>query len=170
MEQAKDIAARHDLAQPKIESTALAASSSLRLSSAEYSTLVVEFEALARRYPSQDVEESTDVYLADFEALALKFSLQSVIRATRSLRITAGRRFFPRPDEIAEEIERVQDIERAQRAATSRAERRKQEIEEFWKWAPQWMQDTGNDEAELLRRHPAFRGTKPSEATGGATR
>jgi hypothetical protein len=37
------------------------------------------------------------------------------------------------------------------------------DIWEFWQTAAEWMQETGNDEAELLRRFPSYRGTRPGE-------
>ena len=41
----------------------------------------------------------------DLEQLALKYSLPKVRKALEAMRITPGQRFFPRPDEVAEEIE-----------------------------------------------------------------
>ena len=45
-------------------------------------------------------------YLADFERLALKFSLQKVEDAIAALRIDPEQEFFPKPNEVADEIER----------------------------------------------------------------
>jgi hypothetical protein len=47
-------------------------------------------------------------------------------------------------------------------------ERQKREIEEFWHWAPEWMEMTGNSERELLRQFPSFKGTRPSRANASA--
>jgi hypothetical protein len=52
------------------------------------------------------------------------------------LRISPKQKFFPLPNEVAAEID------------------------EFWRWAPEWMAITGCDEAELLSRFPSFKGTK----------
>jgi hypothetical protein len=71
--------------------------------------------------------------------------------------------YFPRPDEVHDEIRRQRDSTRSKKAAVSQAEQRKAEIAEFWRWAPEWMEMTGNDEAELLRRFPSYRGTKPDQ-------
>jgi hypothetical protein len=38
---------------------------------------------------------------------------------------------------------------------------RQSEIDKFWRDADHWMQVTGFDEAELLKRFPSFKGTKP---------
>jgi hypothetical protein len=83
--------------------------------------------------------------------------------AVDALRISADQKFFPRPDEIAAEIYRQRDRRQAARDVASAAIKRQQQIEEFWKWAPTWMEDTGNDEAELLERWPAYKGTKPAQ-------
>jgi hypothetical protein len=65
---------------------------------------------------------------------------------------------------VAGEIER-QRLERQRTAEMARQKQvRTAEIEAFWKWAPEWMEITGNDEAELLKRFPSYRGTKPEAA------
>ncbi len=45
-------------------------------------------------------------YLKDYEALALKHSLQRVKEAIAALRIDPNQQFLPRPDEVAAEIDR----------------------------------------------------------------
>ncbi len=75
------------------------------LSTEDSSTLLASVEELTRRYPSQDQEGSIKEYFLDFEQLALKYSLPKVVRALEALRIKPGQKFFPRPDEVAEEIE-----------------------------------------------------------------
>ena len=54
------------------------------------------------------------------------------------------------------------DADRAARDKEIQSRRRKEEIAEFWRKAPEWMEMTGNDEAELLKRFPSFKGTKPA--------
>lgn len=61
-------------------------------------------ESLVRRYPSQDLEGSIDDYLLDYEALALKHGISKVQRAVAALRIDPDQHFFPKPDEVANEI------------------------------------------------------------------
>ena len=49
------------------------------------------------------------------------------------------------------------------RERITQAQRRLNDIAEFWKWAPEWMERTGYDEEELLKRFPSFKGTKPRQ-------
>jgi hypothetical protein len=86
--------------------TPVAAPLQKRLSSEDSSTLIALMEGLMRRYPSQDVSETAEEYLADYEALALKYSVPKVEQAFRALRIDPDQQFFPKPDEVAREIER----------------------------------------------------------------
>jgi hypothetical protein len=79
------------------------------LSSEDSSILLAEMDALTRRYPSQDIAESIETYLADLEQLALRYSVTRVQSALAELRITPGQKFFPRPDEVAEMIERQRE-------------------------------------------------------------
>jgi hypothetical protein len=82
------------------------------------------------------------------------------------LRISPQQKFFPRPDEVAAEIESQLEQVRAARAAELCRNERRRQIEEFWQWAPEWIEMTGYSEEELLKRFPSFRGTKPrKEAT-----
>jgi hypothetical protein len=62
---------------------------------------------------------------------------------------------------VAAEIEAGMDARRVVQDRERRARRRATEVEEFWPWAKEWMEITGNTEEELLRRFPSFRGTKP---------
>lgn len=132
-----------------------------RLPDAESVELVVLLAQMADRYPAQDLKDSMEGYLWDFEQLALKYSLPKVQTALEALRIQPGQRFFPRPDEVAEKIEAQVDVERRQKEVQRQAQRRQREIEEFWRDAPGWMEITGNSEEELLNRFPSYRGTKP---------
>jgi hypothetical protein len=131
-----------------------------RLPDAESVELGILLAQMADRYPAQDLRDSMEGYLWDFERLALKYSLPMVQTALAELRIRPGQRFFPRPDEVAEEIEAQLAAAILRREAERRAERRKKEIEEFWRCASEWMEMTGNSEEELLRRFPSYKGTK----------
>jgi len=132
------------------------------LPDAELVELGVLLAQMADRYPSQDLSDSLEGYLWDFEQLALRYSLSKLRAALAALRIRPGQSFFPRPDEVAEEIEVQNYAAMLRSVAERRSQRRNKEIEEFWRWAPEWMEITGNSEEELLRRFPAFRGTKAS--------
>ena len=46
-------------------------------------------------------------YLADYEQLILKYSLQKVEDAVAALRINPEQHFFPTPDEVAGKIEQT---------------------------------------------------------------
>ena len=131
-----------------------------RLSSADGLRLTMLLEAAQRRWPNQDMTESTDEYLTDFERLSLKYSLPNVEQALEALRIKPGQAFFPRPDEVAAQIEAGQEARHVAAERNGQARRRAAEIEEFWVWAPVWMADTGNSEEELLKRWPSMRRTK----------
>lgn len=75
-----------------------------RLPQGELEALGILLERTARRYPNQDLEIPMPEYMADFEQLALKFSLQKVEDAIAALRVDPDQRFFPTPDEVAHEI------------------------------------------------------------------
>lgn len=72
----------------------------------ESSRLLAVMDEMTRRYPSQDQEASIEAYFRDFEQLAAKHSVEKVEKAICALRIKPGQSFFPRPDEVSEEIER----------------------------------------------------------------
>jgi hypothetical protein len=66
---------------------------------------------LTIRYPGQDVQDSMESFLSDLERLAHRYSVAAVQVAIQELRIRPGQRFFPRPDEVAEEMARQRDVE-----------------------------------------------------------
>lgn len=153
---------RIDQAQLNNALTTTGAQLQKHLPNAEFQELAVLVQQTIERYPSQDLADSMSGYLHDLENLCLKYSLRSVKDALWELRTKPGQTFFPRPDEVAGEIEDQIERGRVARDAALRAAKRVREIAEFWQWAPQWMEDTGNDEEELLRRFPSYRGTEPS--------
>ena len=87
------------------------------LSKEDSSTLLVLMEKAARRWPGQELEDSIAEYHADYERLALQYSLAKVQDALDALRIDPKQQFFPRPNEIAAKIEvqREQGVISAQR-------------------------------------------------------
>jgi len=95
------------------------------LSSGDSSTLLALLETLIRRYPSQDLTDAIGEYMRDFEALALKYSLPAVQRAIEALRIDPEQKFFPRPDEVAEEIEAQREAMKYTIQARESAERQR---------------------------------------------
>ena len=108
---------------------------------------------MAKRWPNQENEDTIAEFLTDFEQLALKYSLQKVIQGIYTLRIDPNQKFFPKPDEVAEEIE---NQERKIKAEAERAQT--QELlarynTDFWKWVDRRMADldmTGKTEQNLL--------------------
>lgn len=94
-----------DRALLKNVSTGLDVSSPALLSKEDSCHLIAMMEELTRRYPSQDHESSIAAYFKDYEKLASKCGMRRVQKAVEALRIMPGRAFFPRPDEVAEEIE-----------------------------------------------------------------
>jgi hypothetical protein len=75
-----------------------------RLSKEDGLSLMTLLERAQKRWPSQDTAESMEEYLADYEKLALKYSLQTVIEAIDSLRLS-DLHFFPKPDDVVEMIQ-----------------------------------------------------------------
>lgn len=129
--------------------------------SVEISLLITQ---MAERYPSQDLEDSLEGYLMDFEQLATRHSLPAVKSALLELRIRPGQRFFPRPDEVAEEIERGREqqaaqIQRKNQLATD-AERQRY----FWEEVlPLQMETFGETEEQVLARYPSIKPRKARE-------
>lgn len=96
----------------------------------ELTRLSLIVEQTFQRYPGQDVEESLAGYLWDFERLAKRYSTQEVIAALAELRITPGQIFFPRPNEVAGEIEHQRNLryaEQGRKLESMREESRKAE-------------------------------------------
>jgi hypothetical protein len=61
-------------------------------------------EGLTRRYPSQDQEGSIEEYHKDYKQLAIRHGIGAVAEAITKLRLDPEQKFFPRPDEIADQI------------------------------------------------------------------
>jgi hypothetical protein len=81
-----------------------------RLPDADLKNLGLAVWETVKRYPSQDLTDSIPAYLDDFEKLAIKYSTSAVIAAMNELRIKPGQQFFPRPDEVATEIQRAREV------------------------------------------------------------
>ena len=133
-----------------------------RLSDADSVELAVLLGQMVQRYPAQDLSDSLEGYLLDFETLALKYSLAKVHEALAELRTSPGQKFFPRPDEVAEEIERQRE-EQNRASDRSAGERRKAESErDFWRWVDERMELSGLSEQAILDavRVPGYMGRK----------
>lgn len=85
-----------------------------RLPDEELKALGALMEQMSRRWPAQDVSDSMDVYLEDYERLAVQHGLPYVQIAVMALRVSPDQKFFPRPDELAAEIRRQRELRTAQ--------------------------------------------------------
>jgi len=141
--------------------TATSPRSPRRLSDADWMEMALLVKQTAKRYPNQDMTESMEGYLQDFEQVALKYSLPRFREALAALRIKPGQGFFPRPDEVAAEIEAGKDARCLALERESQARRRAAEIDEFWQWVAERVQFMGETEQEILDRFPSYKGTKP---------
>lgn len=126
------------IAQRSSALTTAAAPLQESLSKEDSSTLLALMETLMRRYPSQDQGETATEYFRDFEQLALKYSLPKVARAIQALRIDPEQKFFPRPDEVADEIEHQRET--GLRRATNK------DGEEYLRKLDQWREQYNSPE------------------------
>jgi hypothetical protein len=95
------------------------------------------------RYPAQDLSDSIEGYLWDFEQLALQYSLNEVRAALAEYRITPGARFFPRPDEIASAIIERRDMQVLERQRAREAAERIRQNRERWDWFDDRIRNDG---------------------------
>jgi hypothetical protein len=91
----------------QLNSALTAQEKSLRksLSTEDSSTLLALMEGLVRRYPTQDQAETIEEYYLDYEALTLRHGICKVEKAVTALRIDPEQEFFPKPNEVAHEID-----------------------------------------------------------------
>jgi hypothetical protein len=157
----------------QLESALIVASEPLpnSLSNEELSELALLTAQMVQRYPSQDTEVSVEGYLVDFEQLALKHSLTAVKNALGQLRIKPGQQFFPRPDEVATEIEAAQEVARHLSSRQRTQALLRQCDADFWEWVDCRLQDpdiAGMTEQEFLNtiRRPGYTGMKARQSAG----
>ena len=136
-----------------------------RLSEADSTVLLVLLGKMARRYPSQDMQDAMTEYLADYEALAVKYSLRSVEEALGNLRIDPEQSFFPRPDEVAEEIELMAEVKTREAEERRHAAERVEREADFWRHVEFRMEAEGLSEQQVLDtiRTPGYVGRKARE-------
>jgi hypothetical protein len=102
---------------------------------------------------SEETLRLYSAHLAEFEPEDVKEVARSIARRKRA----EGETAFPSLGDLIEPLAALRNKHRAE----VRAHReRQEEIDQFWAWAAEWMKETGNDEAELLRRFPTYTGTK----------
>lgn len=121
-----------------------------RLSDADSTVLLVLLGRLTKRYPAQDLAESQEEYLADFEKLAVKYSLPRLEAAIEALRIDPDQVFFPRPDEAAKELERMANAEARERAKRESEALRVEMERTFWEHVEWRMEREGLTEQQVL--------------------
>jgi len=129
-------------------------------------SLILAIGDAMKRWPSQDQQDSAEAYLEDFERLAQKYSTSAVIEALSALRISPEQRFFPRPDEIATEIEiQIEKVE--SEISRGRAKRQLAAYDaDFWVWVECQLEDNpGVTEQEFLDsvKIPGYIGLKARE-------
>lgn len=93
-------------------------------------------------------------HLCEFEPA----DVRDVVRTMAMRKRAEGETAFPALGDLVEPLQRLRERRREE---NKRVVQQQKEVEEFWRWAPEWMEFTGNDEAELLSRFPGFKGTKP---------
>jgi hypothetical protein len=84
--------------------------------------------------------------------------VRTVVRSFARRKRAEGETAFPALGDLTEPLQAMRSRRREEQR---KAGERLVEIEEFWTWAGWWMEYTGNDKEELLKRFPGFKGTKP---------
>lgn len=92
--------------------------------------------------------------VAEFDDADVRAVVDKVARRRRG----EGEKSWPELGELVEPLERMRD---RRRQAKQQDEQKRTMIAEFWSLVPEWMEITGQSEAEILERWPSFKGTKP---------
>jgi hypothetical protein len=92
--------------------------------------------------------------VAEFDDADVRAVVDKVARRRRG----EGEKSCPELGELVEPLERMRD---RRRQAKQQDEQKRTMIAEFWSLVPEWMEITGQSEAEILERWPSFKGTKP---------
>lgn len=108
MEKLETIALRHENAL-----TTPTQSLTRKLNEKDGAILATLLRQMVPRYPHQDLSESIKGMMHDFERLAIKYGLRQVRDVLADLRIRPGQKFFPQPDQVAEECEAMAKKEQA---------------------------------------------------------
>jgi hypothetical protein len=112
-----------------------------RLPVEEFKVLGALIERMLRRWPAQDMQDSIGEYTTDLEQLAIREGLPRVVEAVEALRISPGQKFFPRPDEVADEIDR----QRSKRQASASVRRAQAFSRELAGWREQHERERAED-------------------------
>jgi hypothetical protein len=101
-----------------------------RLSEMEVKQFGLLLEQTAARYPNQETSEMTAAgYRFDMRRLAERYGLKMLQSVLADLRIRPGQKFFPAPDQVAEELEVLVTREQ-QQAILNNQRRRELEFEQ----------------------------------------
>ena len=111
-----------------------------RLNDEDGAKLFLLLSQMAQRYPAQDMTDSLEGYLQDCETLALRYSLPKVYEALAALRTKPDQTYFPRPDEVASEIERQAEMKSAMLRAQDWPTQCAREEEHFWHWIDEQLE------------------------------
>jgi len=106
-----------------------------RLPNVELTALGALMDGMERRWPAQELADSMDAFMTDMEELARRHGLQYVQLAVMALRVSPEQKFFPRPDEIAAEMDR----QRTLRGAHMDVKRAESYLAELAEWKRQWQ-------------------------------
>lgn len=105
-------------------------------------------EQMTGRYPHQDMEAAAENYLFDYSRLTAIHGLAAVKTALLNLRIKPGQKFFPTPDEAAQELEAMKEPA-VKFQADPQCECRK--VQKGWTWV------LDKDGDRVIGRCPCFR-------------
>jgi hypothetical protein len=84
--------------------------------------------------------------------------VRAVIERTARSKRAEGEKAWPALGDLTEPLERMRERRWEER---KRVAQQQEEIAEFWRLVPEWMEITGQSEAKILERWPSFKGTKP---------
>jgi len=132
------------------------------LSNKDTTALAVMLGRLMKRFAHQDMTAAMPEYVADFEKLAVKYSLPKLEAAVEALRIDPEQAFFPKPDEVAKELERMADAEASERRRREGEAQRAEMERNFWEHVEWRMEREGLTEQQVLDtiRTPGYAGRK----------
>jgi hypothetical protein len=120
-------------------------------------SLVKTLTGLAEARQASTSSETLELYaacLSEFD----EADVRDVVRAFALSKRAEGDTAFPGLGELYEPLKARKNRRLAQQRE---ARERIEEIAQFWRVVPEWIQHTGQTEEQLLERWPRFKGTKP---------
>jgi len=101
--------------------------------------------------------EGYELYAATLIAYP-ETDVRAVIERIARSKRAEGEKAWPPLGDLVEPLQRMNERRWEEH---KRVEKQQAEIAEFWQLVPEWMEITGQSEAEILERWPRFKGTKP---------